>query len=127
MSEICYVKRFIRIVVLLLFIQPQISNSVVWLNYIFQQDYITKTFCVNTDKPELNCNGKCHLTKQLSNQENQESEAPEPINLNLQLDFFFEDLQSYNWALNSEVEQSHHISNGYYYFPSLKLDKPPKS
>ena len=25
-----------------------------------------ETYCVNKDKPELQCNGKCHLAKQIS-------------------------------------------------------------
>ena len=29
-------------------------------------DYIVDTYCVNKDVPELKCNGKCHLAKQLS-------------------------------------------------------------
>ncbi|WP_375237883.1 hypothetical protein [Aurantibacter sp.] len=29
-------------------------------------DYIVDTYCVNKDVPELKCNGKCHLTKQLT-------------------------------------------------------------
>ena len=31
--------------------------SMCWLS----QDYITEKFCVNKDKPELQCNGKCHM------------------------------------------------------------------
>ena len=29
-------------------------------------DYIIETYCVNKEKPELKCNGKCHLATQLS-------------------------------------------------------------
>ncbi len=29
-------------------------------------DYIIETYCVNKKVPELKCNGKCHLTKQLT-------------------------------------------------------------
>ncbi|WP_281847093.1 hypothetical protein [Olleya namhaensis] len=28
-------------------------------------DYIINTYCVNKEKPQLACNGKCHLAKQL--------------------------------------------------------------
>ena len=28
-------------------------------------DYIVETYCVNKQKPQLACNGKCHLAKQL--------------------------------------------------------------
>lgn len=29
-------------------------------------DEIIEKYCVNKDKPQLECNGKCHLTKQLA-------------------------------------------------------------
>ncbi|GGD17572.1 hypothetical protein [Hyunsoonleella pacifica] len=29
-------------------------------------DYIIETYCVNKEKPSLQCNGKCHLANQLS-------------------------------------------------------------
>ncbi|MBV7267828.1 hypothetical protein [Winogradskyella luteola] len=36
------------------------------LYYQLNIDYIIETYCVNKDKPELQCNGKCHLAKQLT-------------------------------------------------------------
>jgi len=32
-----------------------------WLN----RDYVARVLCINRDKPQLQCNGKCHLAKQL--------------------------------------------------------------
>lgn len=32
-----------------------------WLN----RDYVARVLCINRDKPQLHCNGKCHLAKQL--------------------------------------------------------------
>ena len=29
-------------------------------------DYIVETYCVNKEKPQLQCNGKCHLATQLA-------------------------------------------------------------
>lgn len=37
-------------------------------------DYIIQTYCVNKDKPQLHCNGKCHLAKTLSMNKKQEKE-----------------------------------------------------
>jgi len=33
--------------------------------YELNIDYIIETYCINKEKPELKCNGKCHLAKQL--------------------------------------------------------------
>jgi len=35
------------------------------LYYELNIDYIIETYCINKDKPTLQCNGKCHLAKQL--------------------------------------------------------------
>jgi len=34
--------------------------------YVVFYDYIKNELCVNKDKPELKCNGKCHLMKELA-------------------------------------------------------------
>ena len=41
-------------------------------------DYIVTNLCENKSKPELKCNGKCHLTKQLAKASESSSEnSPE--------------------------------------------------
>ena len=36
-----------------------------FIDYVVNKEYITKNLCENRNKPKLNCNGKCHLMKQL--------------------------------------------------------------
>ena len=36
------------------------------LYYELNINYIIETYCVNKDKPQLQCNGKCFLAKQLT-------------------------------------------------------------
>jgi len=36
-----------------------------FVDYAVNKEYITKNLCENRNKPKLNCNGKCHLMKQL--------------------------------------------------------------
>lgn len=43
--------------------------------YWFSQDYITEKFCVNKDKPELQCNGKCHMKDMVAENTEKESKA----------------------------------------------------
>ena len=38
--------------------------------YQLNTQSITEKYCVNKDKPQLHCNGKCHLKKQLDKTEN---------------------------------------------------------
>jgi len=36
------------------------------LDYIINYDYIAKELCENKAKPQMHCNGKCHLMKELA-------------------------------------------------------------
>lgn len=63
-------KKAIVIVVFLFFLKPVFPC----LEYIINYDYIVKELCVNKAKPEMKCNGKCHLMKELAKAS--EKEAP---------------------------------------------------
>lgn len=43
-----------------------------YVEYVLNQDYIAEFLCVNKDKPQLQCNGKCQLVKQIEKQQEQE-------------------------------------------------------
>ncbi len=36
------------------------------INYALNQKEITDLFCINKDKPEMKCNGQCHLMQELN-------------------------------------------------------------
>lgn len=40
-----------------------------YVEYVLNQNYIAEFLCINKDKPELICNGKCHLMKQIEKQQ----------------------------------------------------------
>lgn len=50
------------------------ASSVVIFNWKINQDIITEKYCVNKDKPMMNCDGKCYLSKQLENLELKEEQ-----------------------------------------------------
>ncbi|MBN2868671.1 MAG: hypothetical protein JXK08_08380 [Flavobacteriaceae bacterium] len=58
-------KLFYTYFIILTFVIRPIFSIVNYSYYAFNIDYIIETYCVNTDKPQLSCNGKCHLAKQL--------------------------------------------------------------
>lgn len=39
------------------------------LDYVINQDYIAEVLCINKDKADLKCAGKCYLMQQLKEQE----------------------------------------------------------
>ena len=42
-----------------------LQGFVILLNWKLNQNEITEKYCENKAEPMLNCNGKCHLSKQL--------------------------------------------------------------
>lgn len=47
------------------------------MSYVIDYDYIANVLCINKDKPELECNGKCHLMKELAKASESEKPATE--------------------------------------------------
>ena len=70
--------------------------------YWLTQDYITEKFCVNKDKPELQCNGKCYLTKELakaSENDNPLSENKKNTNSKIEI-LFISEISDYSFNQN---------------------------
>jgi hypothetical protein len=75
------VQKAISILLLLVLQMPMLLKIGIVVNWKLNQTTITKTFCVNKDKPNMHCNGKCHLKKQLAKVEvssTSETEKPFP-------------------------------------------------
>lgn len=58
-------------------------------NYLLNKELITNKFCENKAKPKLKCNGKCHLKKQLNEQENREGQSKNVIKEINEIQLFF--------------------------------------
>ncbi|MBU2929492.1 hypothetical protein [Winogradskyella psychrotolerans] len=58
--------------IIFLFVVSQ--QAVVIMHFKLNQQAIIKEFCININKPELHCNGKCHLSKELQKTEQSDSE-----------------------------------------------------
>lgn len=46
------------------------------VEYIVAYDYILKELCINTDKPELQCDGTCYLSKQIAKEMGNNTDNP---------------------------------------------------
>ncbi len=101
------------------------QNSLLFLDYNINRNFY-ETHCVNKDKPEMNCHGKCEIKK--------ESEKPtSPFNL-VKIGFEFNILPNQeieipkpkilwcNLQSNSNITSTFNISEGYLHI----LPKPPQ-
>ncbi len=46
------------------------------VDYVVNYDYIVNVLCENKDKPEMECNGKCHLSIELAKEAGADKENP---------------------------------------------------
>lgn len=51
-------------------------GAFILVNYEINKDYISHNLCENKDKPQMHCEGKCHLRKQLEKEKQQEQTPP---------------------------------------------------
>jgi hypothetical protein len=42
------------------------SKSLIVMQFAVNQSFIASTLCENKDKPQMHCNGRCHLKKELN-------------------------------------------------------------
>lgn len=65
------------------------SAYVIKADYILNRKFISATLCVNKEKPEMHCEGKCYLNKKLKQQDKQDKQAPVTKNEQLTIQPFF--------------------------------------
>lgn len=96
--------------------------------YELNIDYIIETYCINKEKPELQCNGKCHLAKQL--QLTKSSDNNKSVNILIEA-FFPVYLHSFEFVdisitINYLEKESNSIyQNNYTHLIIPTIYKPP--
>lgn len=123
---ICVVKKLIFIFALFMLLKPVLPV----LEYVVVYDYISNVLCENKDKPKMNCNGKCHLMKELA----KTSEQEKPISSNKKVAsqehevLFFQELSSFktsNLLIGFNAFDSNNYSNLYSHLDCKSVFRPP--
>lgn len=72
-------------------------------------DYIVETYCVNKEKPQLQCNGKCHLATQLaSNTSNSSTNSYLNTLFEAFIPVYFQEYQSISLNRNYRADSLKH-------------------
>jgi hypothetical protein len=66
-------KQLVAIVLVFTFCFQNIGKLLVLINFAVNREYIAKNLCVNREKSDNCCKGKCELKKDLEEQEKKES------------------------------------------------------
>jgi hypothetical protein len=59
------VRRSFAIFFLIVYTLVAFKPAFPFVNYLLNKEYIAKNLCENRNKPKMNCNGKCHLMKEI--------------------------------------------------------------
>lgn len=105
------------------------------IDYVVNYDYISKVLCENKAKPELKCNGKCHLMKELAKASDPEASGEKPINSDKKDNskqevevLFFQEIITQNFNINLGRNKSlinANYSDSYSYLISKTFFHPP--
>lgn len=100
------------------------QQAVVVVHFKLNQKIIAEQFCVNQDKPELQCNGKCYLAKEL--QETNKKPESEDIKTK-SVDLIFTVNETVGLAIPKFVKYQQKILylEWGYTVPYLEIIKPP--
>ncbi|MET6996476.1 hypothetical protein [Chitinophaga defluvii] len=70
-------KQSITVLLMLIWLCQLSGRYFVMLDFYINQNYIAKNLCINRDKPQMHCNGKCSLKKKLNEEDRKNQENPE--------------------------------------------------
>lgn len=71
-------KRALTIVITFCYLSGVFAPFYTYAGYFINKDFIVENFCVNKAKPEMDCEGKCYLVKQLAEQTGKSAESKAP-------------------------------------------------
>ena len=100
--------------------------------YIMNYDYIVNVLCENKDRPQLNCDGKCYLAKQLAKESEDGGQNPfeqRPSNMEQVHPICFESLVDFDFAALFYLSSRERIDYSKTLFSSphiLDLIQPPE-
>ena len=110
---------------IIIFNSLQVSLTYAYYN-IDTAGFIEK-LCENKDKPELQCNGKCHLKKLVNNNTNNDQEPVKAVNLK-EITLYVVEFMKYDFKRVSFKNVQLGDYNNLYSFSLLdSIDRPPQT
>ncbi|NRS90086.1 hypothetical protein HNQ02_003021 [Flavobacterium sp. 7E] len=119
-------KKYAVIILLLLFLKPILPV----IDYAVNYEYISQVLCINKAKPELKCNGKCHLMKELAkaSDDDRTASSEKKQSTNPFVDLFVAEVASYDFLVfqKTAAQQSPaYYTNFYSHLDSDVVFRPP--
>ena len=98
------------------------------VNFYINQNEIIEAFCENKAKLELNCNGNCHLSKELNKQiDKVPSQEKNHLNFSIFLPTAYNDIKAVEVKyLKLKNNYNSYYKNNYYYDEMDSILHPPQ-
>lgn len=72
------VLKYVALILVFLGLLVQSFNKLfIVLDFRLNRSYIARNLCVNRDKPQMHCNGKCHFMKVMKQEQKKDQDNPE--------------------------------------------------
>jgi hypothetical protein len=84
------VKKGIAISLLIALLISSFGQSIIFCHYLLNKNYYATVLCINREKPKMHCEGKCHLKKELKEQEKKEESPATPTKDKQETNQFFQ-------------------------------------
>ena len=124
-------QRLIAIAFILIVTLPVMHKAIVITNYIVDYDYISQVLCINKEEPELQCNGKCHLNKELNKAESSEdndSKNNSRTNLEIGITYFLNAQEEILIPQLLSLKKKTFFYTNFFTTPFINsFDKPPRA
>lgn len=109
--------RVISTIVLIMYLFSGMGAYYPIVDYIINKDYIAEHYCVNKDNPEMDCDGKCYLVKQLKQASDDQEESSPAVSLKNEITSRLFVHEARQWT-NVQLEKGR-IGRIIYIFPFL--------
>lgn len=121
-------RRAIAIFFTLIMLSVSFKEMVQYVAFKLNQDSISALFCVNKDKPEMKCDGKCYLKKsiQAAEKEDKQSKPVPPPNEKSLVVFFENALVSSNALIAHRRNTSFNYIELTSFLHSKDIPHPPE-
>jgi hypothetical protein len=124
--------KLIAFTLILAFSWKLVAMVYVQIDFIVNQQEITAKLCENKAKPKLQCNGKCHLKKQLAKIDNTEKKEDKKHHSNQSVkveELFFNTLENSSssfFTIEIKTKKTYTYLNLYHFQLNQNLKAPPQ-
>jgi len=123
-------RSFLAYILLFSILLPTISPWGTIAYFHLNREYIAKVLCENRQRPELKCNGRCYLARQLKQQEDNKDKETASRVLNLPvLQLFTQAVESFKFSIDhmNLIEKACFFYQiRIYVSPETRLLRPPR-